>query len=298
LPAIARQIPRLLFGIFREHRQLQRIIRKEGIDAVISDNRFGLWSKHTWSVYITHQLMIKAPNGLKWAEPLLHRAHGWFISRYRECWIPDFPGPLNLSGNLSHQYALPVNGSFIGPLSRFEKTTADTKSVADGPRWLFLISGPEPQRTLFENIIRRELEHGFDGEAVILLGLPGNDPATESIPGVKIFPHLPDPELRELIRSAGTIICRPGYSTLMDLATLGRTALLVPTPGQTEQEYLARHAAENGSFQVIPQDKLKLELITDLPNTGISALPDSHGHLLEEKIDRLISQLSPDSPDF
>ncbi len=284
------QAPRLIAGIWQEHRRLRRIIREHDIDAVISDNRFGLWSAQVPSVYITHQVMIKAPHWGGLAEPLLHRIHGWFISRYDECWIPDEPGDNNLSGDLAHRYPPPGNSLFVGPLSRFEKPHEPARNNGAGPDWLFLLSGPEPQRTVFEEIIISELGKGFPGTAVILQGLPAGVRQREMGARTRILPHLPDEALRDLILSAGKIVCRPGYSTLMDLAMLGRTAVLVPTPGQTEQEYLAGHAARNGRFRVVCQDQFRITEITDLAGTE-SPERIVHQEKYKEAIDRLLLKL-------
>lgn len=257
---MAAQSPSILYGIYKEHRLLKKIIRDYRVDIVISDNRFGLWSKKACSVYLTHQLSIKTPEKMKWAESLLYRMHQWFIKHYDECWVPDMPGRKNLSGDLSHQHPLPKNGHYIGILSRFENANWLVKPL-DGkgaPELLIMLSGPEPQRTIFENIILNELALHAKLNAVILRGLPGMAHQSSPLPGVLIFNHLPDEEIGRLIRLAGVIVCRPGYSTIMDLATLGRNAVLVPTPGQTEQEYLARHLSADGLFYWIGQERFRL----------------------------------------
>jgi predicted glycosyltransferase len=254
------QSPSIIYGIFREHRQLEEIIRDYRIDAVISDNRFGMWSKKVYSVYMTHQLQIKAPERMKWAEPWLYKAHQWFISKYNECWVPDFPGSNNLSGDLSHQYPLPGNSHFIGFLSRFntENILVDTDDSTKGPEVLIMLSGPEPQRSIFEDIILKEMAVLPQQNVVILRGLPGKSVQSSPLPGVVSYNHLPDKKISRLIRSAGTIICRPGYSTIMDLVTLGRNAILVPTPGQTEQEYLAVYLSTKGQFIRMEQEGFSL----------------------------------------
>jgi predicted glycosyltransferase len=266
---MAWQSPAILYEIYRDHNRLQKIIRDNKIDCVISDNRFGMWSKTVYSVYITHQLMIKAPDRMKWAEHLLHRAHQWVIGHYDECWIPDIPGEKNLSGDLGHKFPLPTDGHFIGLLSRFDNDIRENNVIPKGPELLFLLSGPEPQRSIFEKIILKELELHPQQNAIILKGIPGEPEQSSTLPGVVIYNHLPDRAISHLIRSARTIICRPGYSTLMDLVTLGRNAVLVPTPGQTEQEYLAGHLSANGMFIMMEQDGFSLsaavEAGKDLP---------------------------------
>jgi predicted glycosyltransferase len=58
---------------------------------------------------------------------------------------------------------------------------------------------------------------------------------------IKVFNHLPADELRQEIERAEWVISRCGYSTIMDLVALQKKALLIPTPAQTEQEYLAAY---------------------------------------------------------
>jgi len=292
---MAVQSPAILFGIYREHLQLKKIIREYQVDAVISDNRFGMWSGKAYSVYMTHQLMIKAPENMKWAEPCLFKAHQWLIRHYDECWVPDFPGGKNLSGDLSHQHPIPKSGHFIGILSRFEnpERAAGTVAGKEGPDLLIMISGPEPQRTIFETLILNELASFPLQNVVILQGLPGVLKQSSPLPGVRLFNHLPDGEISRLIGNAGKIICRPGYSTIMDLVALGRNAILVPTPGQTEQEYLARHLSSDGLFIRMEQDGFKLGLALQADKKLPESIDFQNDHsLLEARINALNNRLS------
>jgi UDP:flavonoid glycosyltransferase YjiC (YdhE family) len=282
--------PAIFYHIYKEHRNLKKIIRDCRADVVISDNRFGLWSKQIYSVYLTHQVMIKAPEGIKWLEPKLYRLHGWFIKHYDECWIPDIPGEENLSGDLGHSYPVPQNGSFIGILSRFENMEEQAgKADRDlAPDLLIMLSGPEPQRSILESMVLKELIQHDGLKTVILQGLPGKIQEQTPNPGLSIFNHLPDPEMRRLIRKSKVIICRPGYSTIMDLAMLGRTAVLVPTPGQTEQEYLARYLSGRGLFHSMEQEGFNLGEAL-LAGQGLTILPGLRNDpsLLEARINGL-----------
>lgn len=257
---MALQSPAILSNIFREHRRLKKIIRDYGIDVVISDNRFGLWSKKAYSVYMTHQLMIKAPVKINRTEPILYRIHRWIIKQYDECWVPDLPGEKNLSGDLGHKQPLPINGFYIGILSRFSEDGGrlNPPVTSSAPDLLVLLSGPEPQRTMLEKLILKQLEDFRDLDVVILQGLPGKPEMRSPLPRVTVINHLEDEKFSELVMNAGVIICRPGYSTIMDLVVLGRSAILVPTPGQTEQEYLACYLSSNGTFHRIDQASFTL----------------------------------------
>jgi len=253
------QIPRILNGIRREHHHLLQIIRDEKIQSVISDNRFGMWSDEIYSVYITHQIRIKGPGGSNFMEPVLAGMHGKFWKKYRECWIPDYPGIPNLSGELGHISHPPAGLHYIGPLSRFSGSDGTEEGdLEPALEMLFLLSGPEPQRTIFESIILKELDRNRSVRATIIRGQPAFYETTEPFPLVTMHSHLPDEKFRRLVRTAEVIVCRPGYSTLMDLAQLGKRAILVPTPGQTEQQYLARYHSAGKSFARIEQESFTI----------------------------------------
>ena len=230
-------MPAILYGIYAEHRWLKNLLKTEHFDKVISDNRFGLWNRGIESVYITHQMMIKMPRGLKLFERTIWRLHRWFIKHYDECWIPDFEGDENLSGDLSHKYLLPHNAKFIGPLSRFDIWT--DKSMDNSYEIVAVLSGVEPQRSIFEHqIIKKYRRSGK--KVLIVCGQPAENKRTYHVGDVTLVSHLADDELVPLLRGADKIIARSGYSTIMDLYALGclHKAEMSPIPGQTEQEYL------------------------------------------------------------
>lgn len=252
----------ILKGIKEEHQLLQQIIKQYKIDVVISDNRFGLWSKNIKSIFITHQLMIKAPFGEKW----LYRFNLKFINKFNECWIPDDEGINNLSGDLSHKYPLPKNAFFIGVLSRFNlKTTTDdpllhTTISSKKYEVMVIISGPEPQRTVFEKIILEQLTK----EKVKGLVVRGVSEKEEQqiiktdFNDLLIVSHLKTKEMQEAIEQSDLIIARSGYSTIMDMAALGKKAFFIPTNGQTEQEYLAQLLMDKKIAYMQPQGKFDL----------------------------------------
>jgi hypothetical protein len=286
--------PRLLAGILHEHRWLERYISEHGVDAVISDNRFGFWSRYVPSIYLTHQVLIRMPKGMAFLEVLSYRAHGLFIKKYSECWIPDFEGEKNLSGDLSHRYARPANAFFIGPLSRFINVAGETnkETMVPGPDLLVMLSGPEPQRSILEKIILAEVERNPGLTTVILRGIPGEENDGEPKAGLMVHSHLSDREIAELIRTSRHIVCRPGYSTIMDLASMGRTAILVPTPGQTEQEYLAGYLSCEYGFCTITQKNFSLEEALNAPSSHNPAFTGPITEtVLEARISRLLMSL-------
>lgn len=238
--AMLRSLPRIVAGIVAEHYYLKKLVRQYDIDAVVSDNRFGLWHKGVLSVYFTHQIMVKMPPRLKFLEKWGYRLHKKLIERYDACLVPDFRGEDNLSGDLAHQYPLPSNAHFVGILSRFAPRQAAESLRAKKHDLLVLLSGPEPQRSIFEEKIFQELAH-TSRRVLVVRGKPGTQqrPVFPARAGLKIVNHLPGAALRKAILEAGVVVCRAGYSSIMDLVRLQKTAILVPTPGQTEQEYLA-----------------------------------------------------------
>ena len=255
--AMLRQLPSFVRGIWREHKELKRIVETYDIDVVVSDNRFGLWCKGVHSVYMTHQLMVKMPRGLQWMERCVWRLHRWFIKHYDECWVPDVAGEDNLSGDLSHKYPLLKNTKFIGPLSRFSTTPirwedvrveAEALGLKERYDVVAVLSGPEPHRTNLEREITdyrlQIIDNGLqiiDGSSLLIIqGLPADDlRLAEHKDGVDYIPHLQTELLQWYMQEAREIVCRSGYSSIMDLHTIGRKAHLIPTPGQTEQIYLA-----------------------------------------------------------
>jgi hypothetical protein len=225
-------IPGIMKGIKNEQKALQKIIKSHKIDAVISDNRYGLYSKDVPTVFICHQLFIQTPFG----EKLVERIHAGFISRFDECWVPDLEGEGNLSGLLSHKNNLPGGYYFIGPLSRFSGMVAQPATVYD---LVIALSGPEPQRSILEARIREQLS-AVKGKSLLVRGMTeGREEESEG--NLDIVSHLPSQAMMNVMSGAGIILGRSGYSSIMDAAVLGKKCVFVPTPGQTEQEYLMEY---------------------------------------------------------
>lgn len=250
------QIPKLLKAMRAENLWLQKVVQDQGIDAVISDNRFGLYHAKIPCIFITHQLSIKSPFG-RGSEKILQKWNYKNINRFSACWIPDNEGIDNLAGSLSHPDKKPVIPlRYIGALSRFEKKKIEEKKG----HLLFILSGPEPQRTIFENKIINEISH-YNGTAVIVRGLPGNPSIIPSTGMIRFYNHLSADELNKEIAAAEYIISRSGYTTVMDLVKLKKKSILVPTPGQTEQEYLADYLMQKKKALVINQKTFSLTAI-------------------------------------
>lgn len=251
------QIPILFYHLVKEHIKLRSLIGKYKVDIVISDNRFGLWNKNIKSVYVTHQIRIPFPAFFRPFEFLGVLFHRCIINRYSLCLIPDLPGDVNLTGRLSHGIRLPENAMFTGLLSRFSKNEIPG-SIVPGQRKYYtaILSGPEPQKSIFkESVIR--LFTRREEDLVVLEGRPGRIRESRTEGRITEVGHLPASQMAGLIAGAEGVISRSGYSTIMELVSLGRSALLVPTPGQTEQEYLADYLSEKGWFSSITQNGLR-----------------------------------------
>ena len=257
---ILRSLPYLLERIKLEHRELLKLHEKYQFNALISDNRFGLFHADIPCIYLTHQVMIKAARGFSFLEPLMHRMHKHYIMKFDECWIPDLAGIDNLSGDLGHRFEPGTKTRFIGPLSRFSSKDHESGQAAKTRlRLLIIISGPEPQRSIFEKIILEQLQNATI-KAVVVLGLPGHDIHYPLNDSVDIHAHLDTEKMKELIKGADNIVCRPGYTSIMDLYALNKRAWLVATPGQTEQEYLASYMLGK-EFPGQSQDKFDINEI-------------------------------------
>ena len=282
------QLPVLLFAFLADRLTIPRLVRAYDIDIVISDNRFGARSGKKYSVYITHQLRIALPRAIRFMEPLVSQLHRFVAGRYDECWIPDYPGKNNLSGSLSHNCKHPPNTHYIGPLTRLS-SDPPLKGVRGMSFFtLALLSGPEPQRSKFERIIISR-RHIFPGKLIIVAGKPGDSVKKDK--DIQRYSWLDGPELKSLLESAGLVICRSGYSTIMDINLLGCPVIMVPTPGQPEQEYLASHMAGRYGISIIEQKELAR--LSELP--AIKKDIEWPG-MIDRPLDKVLDELIKRSP--
>ena len=259
------QLPKINYRIFQEHRWLQRILKEQKIDVVISDNRYGLYSKLAPTVFITHQLTIKAP--FVWLENLLQRINYSFINRFSQCWVPDYVGSPNMAGLLSHPQTLPlIPIYYIGPLARFQGRTQPINNYQY--TYCIILSGPEPQRTILENKIVKQLQL-ISSNCLLARGIPDDDLNKIKIDSsfVTIKNHLNGKELEEAIINSEYIITRSGYTSVMELMNLQKKTILIPTPGQTEQEYIGQKLMNQKWALCINQNEFEL---TDAINEASS----------------------------
>lgn len=218
------QVPKFLRAIRGEHIQIERLVEVEKFDSIISDNRYGCWSRKAKSILITHQVNILLDPPWKLFSTIVNSfIHRW-IRNFDECWVPDFENGITKA--MSH---LQISKRFIGMLSRFEKNNQPVALDV-----LAIASGPEPHRSLFVQLLKKELE--ASGLRYFLVKGNFNETNIESPLSSE---YLTSGRLNELMEAAEIVICRSGYSSIMDLAKLGKKAIFIPTPGQTEQEHLA-----------------------------------------------------------
>ncbi len=248
---LAKQAPGIHAAIQQEHKWLQAFAQKQAIDAVISDNRYGLFHAAIPCAIISHQLTVQTPFLQGAVNYYLHR----YLKKFRAIWIPDTPAQ-TLSGELSNSSYRYKHIDFIGPLSRFQEMKK-TSTILQFD-YAAIVSGPEPQRSLFEKKILEQVKKNPAIRLVLLRGL-ADTPLEIPEELAWIYTHLPGPEFYNLLMQCRYVLARPGYSTIMDLACIGKQALLVPTPGQTEQEYLARWHHAQKHFICQQQDELNLQ---------------------------------------
>tara|TARA_B100000902_G_scaffold399547_1_gene470946 strand:- start:3549 stop:4598 length:1050 start_codon:yes stop_codon:yes gene_type:complete len=241
------QLPKIAFKIQKEKKTLTRLIEKYKIDGVISDNRFGFFNNKIPCVFITHQLKIKSTYFSKYIQKINY----YFINNYNQCWVID-DLKKNLAGSLSNPHNIPKNTIYIGTQSRFKKIKKKKTY-----KILAIISGPEPQRTILEKKLMKSLAKRQE-KNIIILGKTEEE-KTDKIGNLIIKSHLKTKELNNVIEEAEIIISRSGYSTIMDLNKLGKKAILIPTPGQTEQEYIAETLFKKGICYTQKQSEIDLD---------------------------------------
>ena len=281
---VLRLFPLLLLSSYRERKDLKKLIRSENPGIIVSDNRYGLWSRSRFSILITHQFRIILPPSIRFLSGLLNRIIHYQVEKFNECWIPDFELHYGLAGQLSHPSKLPGNACYIGTLSRFSAPAGhhDVPLPCDFDI-LVALSGPEPQRTILEEMIFKQLiNSGLSG--IIVRGLTEAKEEWDLTEKIHVFPHLETEKMKDSILRSQIVICRPGYSSLMDLVTLGKNAILIPTPGQTEQEYLAHYLMEKKIYFSMPQHHFDLLYAIEMTRNFPGLVMQNDYKILEERI--------------
>jgi uncharacterized protein (TIGR00661 family) len=256
--SIIAQIPKLFKLAKQETQWLKKVVQEYNVRLIISDNRFGMYHHKIPSVFITHQLGLKSGIS-KWIDQFIQQRKYKTIRHFTECWVPDIQGSGSLAGELSHPRNLPdIPIHFIGVLSRMQCEPGKDENG----KILIVLSGPEPQRTIFEEIINEQLP-ALNEKIVFVRGLPGAGKTIARSANTEYYDHLPADRLSEEVNKASLVICRSGYSSIMDLLKLGKKGIYVPTPGQPEQEYLGRRLTSLDYGVVISQKNFVLNAAID-----------------------------------
>jgi uncharacterized protein (TIGR00661 family) len=261
--------PRIVKTIVSEKKLIKQWIKEYKLEGIISDNRLGVRNKKVKSVFITHQLNVLSGK-TTWISSKLHQ---YFISKFDQCWIPDFKNFPNFSGFLGHlkkDKTKKLNLKYIGILSRFEKQELPKKYDL-----MVVLSGPEPQRTILEEKIISEL-HDYNGKVAFIKGKVETEQKQEQIGQIVFYNFMQSEQLEKTFNESALVLCRSGYTTIMDLAKLEKKAFFIPTPGQYEQEYLAKKHKRNGFIPFCKQDAFKIEKLKEINQyTGFSSLNSS-----------------------
>lgn len=244
--------PKVFGAMAKERRALETLVEENDIDGLISDNRMGAISRSIPSVFISHQLNVLS-GSTTWFSSKMHQQ---IIQKFNECWVPDFEQEPNLTGRLGHlkNPRFPIH--YIGPLSRFEKEELPKKYPL-----MVLLSGPEPQRTLLEKKLLKEMQ-AFPGEVLFVQGKIEEQQKRDLINTekgqIELVNFMQSKELETALNSSELVLSRSGYTTVMDLAKLGKKAFFIPTPGQYEQIYLAERLQAQNWVPFCRQEEFRL----------------------------------------
>lgn len=288
---LGRQGPHFASVIRAEYEAMQELVKRVNPHAIISENRYGCFAPSVRSVLISHQLKIRMPSGWGFLSALANGRMRSYARNFTNVWVPDQPdGELTapfISDKIPHTY--------IGWLSRFTPGPSRTSGTEGSGNIghldyeiVVLVSGPEPQRSELEQLIRRELT-SFQGKSILVQGKPG-EPFEEEVGNCRVINHLSATELEPVLRGAGLVISRGGYSTVMDLIVLGKQAVFIPTPQQTEQLYIAASLMKRRIAFSMDQENFVLQTaLRESPSySGLGGFKNTDG-LLSNEIKQLLS---------
>lgn len=258
---LIKSLPKMIEAVTKEKKKVKKWIKKHEIDGIISDNRLGVFSKKVPSIFMTHQLNVLTGN-TTW---LTSKIHQHIIKKYTACWVPDFVGTPNLTGKLGHVKKLNFDVKHIGPLSRIHK-----KELAKQYDLMVILSGPEPQRGLLEEKLKKEIVR-YNGSVVFIKGIIEKEQKKEQLENVTYYNFMKSRQLEQTFNESEIVLCRSGYTTIMDLAQLEKKAFFIPTPGQYEQEYLAEKLMKDGIAPYAKQDDFVIKDLETIKNyTGLT----------------------------
>lgn len=268
-----------------EHRFVEEMVARHHYDVILSDNRFGFYSRAAKSIYMTHQRRIAFPQALSAMEPVGQLWHASVMKRFDEVWVPDYEEAPGLAGAMSHVKICPRTLKYVGALSRFSWTvgvgaesaagtvaasaaplgaaSGVAESIAPAYKFVAVVSGVEPARSRFEEKLKQAFAR-IPGRHAIIQGRPAAGVKTWTEGNVQFFTHLPDAEFARVVQGAEWLVSRGGYSTVMDMAYLGGKCVFVPTPGQYEQIVLGDELSRAGYANCISERNFSAESLLDL----------------------------------
>jgi len=249
-----KNMPKIIKAVAAEKRIVKKWVAEFNLKGIISDNRLGVYHKMIPSVFITHQLNVLTGK-TTWISSKLHQQ---FIKKFNECWVPDIKENPNLTGKLGHLDKTNLNLKYLGPLSRLEKKELPIKYDL-----MVILSGPEPQRTYLEQKLKNEVVR-FNGKVLFIKGVIEKEQKIEQDSNVTYYNFMTSTEIENAFSESEIILCRSGYTTVMDLAKLHKKAFFIPTPGQFEQVYLAKRLKINGFLPYAKQDNFLIENLSDV----------------------------------
>lgn len=265
-------LPNMILAVAKERKLVKKWVDEYQLSGIISDNRLGVFNKTVPSVFMTHQLNVLTGSTTYFSTKI----HQEFIDKFTECWVPDVDEEQNLSGKLGHLDFIDSRIKYIGPLSRFRKINSEIKYDL-----LVLLSGPEPQRTFLEEKLISELKN-YAGKVVFVKGIVTEKQEVLQSENILFYNFMQSDELEKLFNESQLVLCRSGYTTVMDLAKLGKKAFFIPTPGQFEQEYLAEKFQEDGLVPFCNQEDFSIEKLKEVQN--FKGLSNFEGELDWQKL--------------
>lgn len=248
------KMPKILKAISSEKKIIKKLVSEGKIGGIISDNRFGIRSSEIPSVYITHQLNVLSGNTSNFSS----KVHQNIINKFEICWVPDIEDSNNLSGKLGHILNPNLKIKYIGFLSRMNKIILPKKYD-----FLLLLSGPEPQRSLLEEKLIAHFK-GTKLKVLLIQGIVEKKQKTETLENISLYNYMLSKELELAINESENVISRSGYTTIMDLAILEKKAFFIPTPGQYEQEYLAKKLSDLKIAPYCKQEAFTIEKLKEI----------------------------------
>ncbi|MFH1591436.1 MAG: glycosyltransferase family protein [archaeon] len=246
-------LPLFLKEYKTEHDSFIRMQKRYKFECIITDTRFGIFDRKTPSYLLSHHIRNKIKGLARVSEMLSEIPYFALMSRFRKILIPDFRKG-DIAGSYTHgfKFLSKDDVSYLGVLSMIQK-----RKVKEDIDYFFTVSGPEPQRTVFEKKVLACLPKLEGKRVVVTLGKP-EVKKTIRKGHTTIFSFLDNKKQEEMMNRAKLVVTRSGYTTVMELAELGKKALLIPTKGQEEQEYLAKYHHERGNYLSVDLDDLNL----------------------------------------